>query len=82
MNDTSKKKIQHISMIFKNLQESIQKRLTQFNCKTWVHKKATLFLFHFVVYIDSRYQLQTQVSRILFFYLITITFVKTNYISA
>ena len=54
-------------MIIKNPQESIQKRTTQIDCKTWVHKKATLFLFHFAVYIDSKYQLQTQVSRILFF---------------
>ena len=67
MESISMRETHHTSMNFKNPQESTQKTITQFNCKTWVHKMETLYLFHFAIYIDSKYQLQIQTSSILFF---------------
>ena len=50
-----KKETHHTSTNFKDPQESTQERITQYSYKTWVHKMATLHLFHYAIYIDLKY---------------------------
>ena len=74
---TRKKHITH-EKTSRILRSQHRNEITQYSYKNWVHKMATLHLFHYVVYIDSKYLLQIQKPRSLFFNLITIRSIIKN----